>query len=220
MFFWAGRNQFVARPHNQTVAERAECLADLVLVDRCLDGERDAAAELFRHHQRRVHATLYRVLGTNRDMDDLLQETFIQVFNSLARFRADSRLSTWIDKITCRVAYRYLSKHKRQVALTLEMMAEPEERSSGPHAQALAREGVRRLYAAMAELPPAARIAFTLHELDGRRVTEVAACVGASITATKVRIWRARRALLKKAQSDPVLGEFLNDVSFGDEDNA
>lgn len=219
-FFVVGRNHLVGGPHNHNVAERAAYLADLVLVDRCLDGERDAASELFRHHQRRVHATLYRVLGSNRDMDDLLQDTFIQVFNSLQNFRGESRLSTWIDRISCRVAYKYLSKKKKQVALTLEILAEPEQHSFGAHAQAMAREGVRRLYAALTELSPAARIAFSLHELDGRKVAEVAECLGASVTATKLRIWRARRALFKKAKADPVLAEFLSDVSFGDEENA
>lgn len=206
--------------HNHDVAERAAYLADLVLVDRCLDGERDAASELFRHHQRRVHATLYRVLGTNREMDDLLQETFIQVFSSLKNFRGESRLSTWIDRIACRVAYKYLSKRRKQVALTLEILAEPEATTSGAHAQVMAREGVRRLYAALAEMTPAARLAFSLHELDGRKVAEVADCLGTSVTATKLRIWRARRALISKAKADPVLAEFLRDVSFGDEENA
>src|SRR5687768_6416145 len=147
-----------------------------MLVDRCMDGEQAAARELFRAHQGRVHATLFRVLGANRDMDDLLQETFIQVFRSLKGFRGEARLSTWIDRIAARVAYRYLSQRKGAAPMTPleEESANAPVSHIEPADRMLAREGVRRFYAALAELGPAARIAFTLHEVDGRSIAEVA----------------------------------------------
>jgi RNA polymerase sigma-70 factor, ECF subfamily len=190
------------------VASRPAYLEDVVLVDRCLDGEQEAARALFRREQRRVHAALFRILGSNRDMDDLLQETFIQVFRSLGSFRGEARLSTWIDRIAVRVAYRHLSRSKA-AALTVELTEDVPQGEPGAERRALAREGVRRLYAALAALPPAGRIAFALHELDGRSVAEVAAALDASVTATKLRIWRARRALWARAARDPVLAEFL-----------
>ena len=73
---------------------------DVLLVDRCLTGEPAATRELFRRHRPRVHACLFRVLGTNRDMDDLLQEAFLQVFQSLRNWRAEASLATWIDRVT------------------------------------------------------------------------------------------------------------------------
>jgi RNA polymerase sigma-70 factor (ECF subfamily) len=73
----------------------------------------------------------------------------------------------------------------------------------------LAREGVRRFYAALDELGPASRLAFSLHEVDGRSIAEVAEIVGASVTTTKLRIWRARRQLMKRGAGDAVLAEFL-----------
>ena len=196
--------------HNRGVALPAPALADLMLVDRCLGGEQAAARELFRAHEGRVHATLFRVLGSNRDMDDLLQEAFIQVFRSLKGFRGEARLSTWIDRITARVAYRYLSR-KRGAPPTVALEEEPSGGTIEASERALAREGVRRLYAALDELGPAARLAFTLHEIDGRPVADVARCVGASVTATKLRIWRARRALEARAAGDAVLAEFLRE---------
>ena len=88
---------------------------DVLLVDRCLTGEPAATRELFRRHRARVHASLFRVLGGNRDMDDLLQEAFLQVFQSLRGWRAEASLSTWIDRVAVRVAYRYLSQKGRRV---------------------------------------------------------------------------------------------------------
>src|SRR3954454_16683735 len=96
---------------------------DVLLVDRCLSGEPAATRELFRRHRTRVHACLFRVLGSNRDMDDLLQEAFIQVFQSLRGWRAEASLATWIDRVSVRVAYRYLSQRGRRVQ-TAELVDE------------------------------------------------------------------------------------------------
>ena len=74
----------------------------------------------------------------------------------------------------------------------------------------LARDGVKRLYAVLDELSPAARLAFTLHEIDGRTLAEVAELVGSSVTATKLRVWRARKRIEAAAAGDPVLREFLD----------
>ena len=186
-------------------------MEDLLLVDRCLEGEQAAARELFRRQQGRIQATLYRILGSNRDMDDLLQETFIQVFQSLPGFRGEARLSTWIDRIAVRVAYRYISR-KPPVPVSLELVEPAAARGVAPDRLASAREGVRHLYEALSRLSPAGRVAFALHEIEGRSVAEVAACMDASVTATKVRIWRARRALQRDARTDPVLSEFLSDA--------
>lgn len=189
----------------------AAYVEDVLLVDRCLTGEPAATRELFRRHKNRVHACLFRVLGTNRDMDDLLQEAFLQVFQSLRGWRAEASLATWVDRVSVRVAYRYLSQRGRRVQ-TDEM---PEDdQVAGPDIgpgtrRQLARDGVRRLYAVLDELTPAARLAFTLHEIDGRTLAETAALVGSTVTATKLRVWRARKRIEAVAAKDPVLAEFL-----------
>ena len=189
---------------------------DVLLVDRCLTGEPAATRELFRRHRGRVHACLYRVLGTNRDMDDLLQEAFIQVFQSLRGWRAEASLSTWIDRVSVRVAYRYLSQRGRRIQT--DVLDGDEGGATidgaiveGPGARRqLARDGVKRLYAVLDELGAASRLAFTLHEIDGRPLSEVAALVGSTVTATKLRVWRARKKIEQAASEDPVLREFID----------
>lgn len=184
---------------------------DVLLVDRCLTGEPAATRELFRRHRSRVHACLFRVLGTNRDMDDLLQEAFIQVFRSLHNWRAEASLATWIDRVSVRVAYRYLSQRGRRIQTDLLDTDDVPALDEGPGARRqLARDGVKRLYQVLDELGAAARLAFTLHEIDGRPLSEVAELVGSSVTATKLRVWRARKKVELAAASDPVLREFLD----------
>jgi RNA polymerase sigma-70 factor (ECF subfamily) len=188
---------------------------DVLLVDRCLTGEPAATRELFRRHRNRVHASLFRVLGSNHDMDDLLQDAFLQVFQSLRGWRAEASLATWIDRVAVRCAYRHLSQRRRRIA-TAPLDDDDAAASSpispaagpGPRRQ-LARDGVARLYAVLDDLSPAARLAFTLHELDGRSLAETAELVGSSLTATKLRVWRARKRIEAAAACDPVLSQFL-----------
>ena len=188
----------------------AAYVEDVLLVDRCLTGEPAATRELFRRHRGRVHASLFRVLGTNRDMDDLLQEAFIQVFQSLRGWRAEASLSTWIDRVAVRTAYRYLSQKGRRIQTDPLIDDDQVPGGEGPGARRqLARDGVKRLYAVLDELGAASRLAFTLHEIDGRPLAEVAELVGSSLTATKLRVWRARKKVNEAAALDPVLSEFI-----------
>ncbi|MDB4958269.1 MAG: polymerase sigma factor RpoE [Myxococcales bacterium] len=189
----------------------AAYVEDVLLVDRCLTGEPAATRELFRRHRARVHGCLFRVLGTNRDMDDLMQDAFIQVFQSLRGWRAEASLATWVDRVSVRVAYRYLSQRGRRIQTDPLIDDEAIASVEGPNArQQLARDGVKRLYAVLDELGAASRIAFTLHEIDGRPLAEVAELVGSSVTATKLRVWRARKKVETAAANDPVLSEFLD----------
>ncbi len=197
------------------MAQHAQLITDILLVDRCKDGEDAATRELFRLYQKRVHATLYRILGNRSEMDDLMQDTFIQVFRGLHGFRGEARLSTWIDRITVRVAYRYMSTSKK-VPMPIEEVEHLRSEDQTPSSLAASRQGVDHLYRALSKLPAASQIAFTLYEIDGRSVSEIAAIVGAAKSATKLRIWRARRALMKIAKSDPVLSELLKDTSMGE----
>jgi RNA polymerase sigma-70 factor (ECF subfamily) len=195
------------------VAVSTAYIEDVLLVDRCLGGEQAAARELFRRHRTRVHASLFRVLGTNRDMDDLMQEAFLQVFQSLRAWRAEASLATWIDRIAVRVAYRWL-RTKKGTPVTFELVEDDAvvPASLGGARRQGARDAVRRLYVALDQLSPAARVAFALFAIDGRPVAEVAEVTGASVTATKVRLWRARRQLDAAAAADPVLRELLEEV--------
>lgn len=181
---------------------------DLALASRCAAGDRDAQRALFREHRARVHATLYRVLGSNRDMEDLVQEAFLEVFRSLAGFRGDAKLATWIDRVTARTAYRYLARRPRP-AVHLEAVPEPAAAGASAERRAIARDAVRRLYRHLDRLEPKYRVPFALHVIDGRPLRDVARITGASLVATKTRVWRARRELMRRAARDPALAALI-----------
>ncbi len=178
------------------------------LIAACVRGERAAERTLFRREYPRVNATVFRILGTTRDTDDLVQDTFIAVFRALPKFRGESKLSTWIDRIAVRVVFAHIARRKK-LPVSLEVMPEQADPSSLLDERAEAREGLRRLYQVLGRLKPEARLAFALYAIDGRSIAEVAEITETTEVAAKLRIWRARREVEKRAKNDPILSTFF-----------
>lgn len=189
---------------------------DVELARRCAAGDRVAQRQLFDENRDRVHATLYRILGSNhRDMEDLVQESFLQVYRSIHSYRGDAKLATWISRIATRVVFAYIAR-RRPATVALEAVADPASLDTGAESQAMAREAARRLYAVLDRVEPKQRIAFALHVIDGRPVREVAEITESSVTATKTRIWRARREVDRRARQDSLLAAYMTGKELGE----
>lgn len=178
------------------------------LVQRVVAGERSAQRELFAREQRRVHATLYRIVGSNREIEDLAQDAFVRIFRSLGSWRAECSLSTWIDRVATRAALDHLRRREVPM-LRLDVVVPAPSAGADPVAALEHREVARSLYAILDRLDPKYRIAFALHVIDGRPLAEVAAVTETSLVATKVRVWRARRQVIARARADARLAEWL-----------
>jgi RNA polymerase sigma-70 factor (ECF subfamily) len=181
--------------------------SDVELIAACIAGNEGAQRALFRREYPRVHATVYRLLGGLRDVDDLVQETFIAAFRALSSYRGEARLSTWIDRIAVRIVFRHI--RARRPTTSLESIAEPGD-DGDLDAQTHAREGLRRLYVVLEQMTPEARTAFALYAIDGRSIAEVATLTGTTAVVSKVRIWRARREVRRRAEADPALAELMS----------
>jgi RNA polymerase sigma-70 factor (ECF subfamily) len=193
-----------------SLVERPAPQTDAELIAACIAGDATSQRILFRREYARVNATVYRIIGSARDADDLVQETFIAVFRGLPRFRGDAKLATWIDRIAVRVVFHHLRSRGAQT-LPLDLV-DVESAGGSMGDQAHARDGLRRLYAALAELSVEARTAFALFAIDGRSIAEVAKLTQTSLVAAKCRIWRARREVMKRAADDPVLAELVKET--------
>jgi RNA polymerase sigma-70 factor (ECF subfamily) len=193
-----------------SLVERPEPQSDADLIAACIAGDAAAKRILFRREYARVNATVYRIVGSARDADDLVQETFIAVFRGLPRFRGDAKLATWIDRIAVRVVFHHIRSRGAQT-LPIDLV-DVEAGGGTMDDQAHAREGLRRLYAALAELSVESRTAFALFAIDGRSIADVAKLTQTSLVAAKCRIWRARREIMKRAADDPVLAELVKET--------
>lgn len=184
---------------------------DLALARRAAAGDRVAQRELFIAQRTAVHHTLFRILGANRELEDLVQDAFFEIFRALPSFRGDSTLKSWCQTIATRTAYLAISRRKPP-AIDLALVEELLPGEHDTNRQAQVREAARRLYAALDRLDPKQRIAFALAAIDGRSMQEVAHLTESSIVAVKTRVWRARKDLMKRARKDDVLAAYLDEL--------
>ena len=189
--------------------------ADVALARRAAAGDRSAQRELFHAQKHAVHHTLFRILGSNREIEDLLQDAFLEIFRALGSFRGDSSLGTWCRTIATRIAYLAIARRKPptvELALVEDIVS---NEAPGADRIAHAREAARRLYSALDRIDAKQRVAFALFTVDGLSLTEVAELTESSRVAIKTRIWRARHELFRRAANDPVLRGYLTDLEGG-----
>lgn len=187
---------------------------DRDLAHRAASGDRGAQRELFLAQRGAVHHALYRILGANRDLEDLLQDAFFEIFRALPSFRGDSTLSRWCQTIATRVAYLTISRRRPQpvdLALVEEILPD----GIDARKQVVLREAARRLYAALDRVEAKQRVAFALAVIDGRSLAEVAELTDSTVIAVKTRVWRARKDLMKRAAKDEVLSGYLVELGGG-----
>lgn len=170
---------------------------DQSLVASFQRGNTHALTELYRRHSRRVESVARHVIGPSDELEDVVQEVFIELQRSLHRFRGDARFTTWLHRVTVNVALQHLRRGRRKGWLRwLGLDAANDAmtpRAGNMEAATEARETVRALYAALAEVSEKKRVCFTLYELEGMPLEEIAATVGTSVNTVKSRLFHARR---------------------------
>ena len=155
---------------------------DLALARRAAAGDRSAQRELFHAQRSSVHHTLYRILGSNRELEDLIQDAFLEIFRGLAAFRGDSTLARWCQTIATRTAYLAISRRK-PASIELALVEDELAGDADTRRHAQMREVARRLYVALDRIEPKQRIAFALAVVDGLPLAEVAHLTESSVVA-------------------------------------
>ncbi|HSI97700.1 MAG TPA: sigma-70 family RNA polymerase sigma factor [Gaiellaceae bacterium] len=177
---------------------------DADLVRLAQGGDVDAFAEIVRRHERRLRIVLLRVLDDTRDVEEAVQDAFVQAWRNLHRYRADAALFTWLYRIGVNAA---LGRARRRTVATVELSV-VEGRAHDPgtdHDPAAAAEAAdlrSRVLAALAELPFEYREAVVLRDLAGLSNAEVAAALGIGIAAAKSRVHRGRMQLRDRLEPD------------------
>jgi len=193
------RNREFAQPAGQNLNSTETASNDAELLERIRGGATDDFAELIRRHQSRVFAILHRYERDAHKVEDLAQETFLKAWRALGQFDGRAPFEHWLSRIAARVALDHLRKEKRrQNEIGLPELGDDALdwlRSDDEKSELDARSAAELLELAMRELSPADRVVITMQELEGRSVKEIAAVMGASGVAVRVRAMRARSKL-------------------------
>ncbi len=186
-----GRVVRIRKPAESTPKWSDEAVAHAVS-----SGDPAAVAEMFDRFHGPVSRYLSRIVGSGPDVDDLLQNTFMQVARGQTRFEGRSTVLTWLLGIATNVARHHVRSKVRQDRL-LQAVAQESAPAlePDPGAAAEARQVLRRAQRVLDGLPDEQRFAFVLCELEGLRARDAARILETSETSVWKKVSDARKAL-------------------------
>jgi len=172
--------------------DETDCIA------RAQRGEVAAFSELVARYQERIYRFLLRLTRSQEDARELAQETFLNAYQALPRWRADARLSTWLFRIARNQALDRLRRARHVAFVPLDEVLTEQLPADAPTPEAAlqARQRVAALEAALAQLPVEHREILLLREVEGLAYDELAATLQLAAGTVKSRLARAREALL------------------------
>jgi RNA polymerase sigma factor (sigma-70 family) len=166
-------------PFRRTKPGPVPSLPDGDLVASCAIGNSGALAELFKRHGDRVYRVLGRLPGVDkRDVDDLVQATFLEVHRSAPKFANRAAVGTWILGIAVNVMRHHVRGEVRRRALAAAADVAETRIASRPDENASRRQLMKRLESALGALPTDMQLAFSMCELEGIKGVEVARILG------------------------------------------
>jgi RNA polymerase sigma-70 factor (ECF subfamily) len=167
------------------------------LISAARDGDRRAFDELVRATYADSYTLAFRLTGDEEDARDVVQEAYLRAFRGLKRFRGDAQFSTWMYRITANCASTHLGKRSkhRHDELREDLSAVDERAAVNPEERAESSALRDRLHEALRELPPKLRAVVILRDVYDLPHEAIAAELGISESAAKVRLHRARRKL-------------------------
>ena len=173
------------------------------LIRKLQEGDQMEFTTLMDLYQNMVYNTALGIVQNEEDADDITQEVFEQVYISIGSFKGESKLSTWLYKITISKSLDHLKKKKRKkrfgVVQSLFGGSDVEKYSpvefNHPGVQLEQKERASELFAALNQLPDKQKIAFILHKVEGQSYQEVAEIMNKSLYAVEALMSRAKANL-------------------------
>jgi RNA polymerase sigma-70 factor (ECF subfamily) len=177
------------------VVAAAERPTDTELIARILSGDMRALETLMRVHNRTLYRTARAILRDDAEAEDAVQDAYLQAYRKLATFRGESKLSTWLVRITANEA---LMRRRRSTAALAAAPFDEEELvcdAPGPEGEAQRSQARRALETCIDALPDDFRAVFVLRALEELNVAETAAALSIPEATVRTRFFRARGLL-------------------------
>lgn len=188
---------------------------DAELVRLCREGDEQAFERLFRRHRGSVLALVHRMQGPGPELEDLVQDVFVQVLRTLGTFRQEARFSTWLYRVALNVVLMHRRARGRRPRLVAEELGQlPID--AGPSALATleSRRRIAAFYGLLDRLSEKKRTVFVLHELEGLAPARIAELVRAPVLTVRTRLFYARKELAQLVAAEPTLA---GELSLGSE---
>jgi RNA polymerase sigma factor (sigma-70 family) len=196
-----------------------------LLVDKILNGDLQAFQQFVEKYQRLVTHMVFRMILNESDREELCQDVFLKVYQNLSKFQFQSKLSTWISRITYNTCINYLQKKKAILYDDLTIRENDSDSSSldggasnldslkgelpQPDESTISQETTELLYAELNNLPAQYRTIITLYHLDNLSYEEIGEITGMPMGTVKNYLFRARKLLKDKLLEKYTEQEFV-----------
>lgn len=182
-------------------------LIDQQLISLSQSGDPNAFGLLVEKYQNRLYRLILRIIKNQSVVEDLVQESLIKAYRSIASFRGDSAFYTWLYKIGLNTARNYLydKKHKLQVDSSIAIedaenfsTAIDIHHAETPETELINKQIAKTVNNAIAALPTELQTAITLREIEGLSYEQISNIMDCPIGTTRSRIFRARNIIADK----------------------
>jgi RNA polymerase sigma-70 factor (ECF subfamily) len=198
----------IAHLQKHAQCEACEAADDWGLVAQAKSGSSSAFGELYERHRVKVYNTIFRLLRQREDAEDAVQRCFQRAFANLARFRGDSRFSTWVTRIAINEALTLLRQRRANTPPSESSYRKAEspvilnlaDEAPTPEQTLAANELSATLVHAISGLRKNLRIVVLLREFQGLTNEETAQRLGLTVAAVKARLVHARRWLRRRLE--------------------
>lgn len=185
---------------------------DVELIARAKEGSTAAFRQLFHRHRGDVTRIVYRMLGPSPDVEDVVQDVFLNVYRSLPSFRGEAKFSTWLYRLTTNVTRMHLRRGRSRPRFAdVEVPEAPREGmpSETPEVAIERAERVRALYRLLSGLSEKKRDVLVLHDLEGVAAKEIAEVLEIPVLTVRTRLFYARKELYAALAEEPSLREVM-----------
>lgn len=167
--------------------------------------KREAYDQLVDEYQKLVFNTCLSFVPNTTDAEDIAQEVFIEIYNSISKFKENSKLSTWIYRISTNKCLEFIRKKNTKKRFgfmqSLGSASLPLDKThyftefNHPGIQLEQKEQRETLFRAIDRLPEGQKIVFTLHKIEGLSYKEVSEITKKSISSVESLLFRAKKNL-------------------------
>ncbi|MBY0244438.1 MAG: sigma-70 family RNA polymerase sigma factor [Sphingobacteriaceae bacterium] len=166
---------------------------NLALVHQCKTGNRKAQFELYKLYAKAMYNVAFRILNYEEEAEDVLQESFLEVFNRINDFREETTFGLWLKQIVINKSINYLRKRKLDLIST-DGLDIPEEENTDESEIEFQVEKIRQ---AIAQLPDGYRVVLSLYLLEGYDHEEISHVLKISESTSRTQYMRAKKKLLE-----------------------
>jgi RNA polymerase sigma-70 factor, ECF subfamily len=188
-------------------------LDDSELLASIRAGDPDAATALHDRLRPVAERAVRRLLGaSDRDREDLVQQSMIEVVTTIERFRGECPLDAWASTVAAHVVYKHLRRRivERRIFESLRSDDDAVATSRSLAGDVAARSALNRVLSHLDAIDEAKAWAYVLHDVCGYDLREVAQITETSVAAAQSRLVRGRRELMEKLAADPELSEMMS----------